>query len=524
MGSDGPSDERSPEDTSDASHEGPGNESNGGESPREPNDGESPSESNGGDSPEHDTPGDAEDESDPVEFESYYDLLGVPADATTEEIERAYRELAKRHHPDVSDRPEREAERRFQQLLAARDVLTNVERRRAYDELGHEEYRRQSSALGEPVAGVDRESSPEPRPEPGQAQRSARGEAHQRGEPLVTSTEEAFPDDPLAGTEGREQADDDAGADREVATGRGVYRLVVEDRPPESRSLQYVGARWATSWRNRAAVGAGSVLLVAVGLAGLSAGLDAVGVGTSTPGATAGRLYLVALAAVLASTAYSCAVTELRLPRGQFLADRDHGRFSMATSRTYQRRGAVALVLVLALAATSAQGGSHPWSHTAALLGGDLSGPFPWFDPPASLSGWTTAIDILVTGVFALAAVAGSLLVSLGASIALWRARYEHGRRLRPSLWEPVFALTVVSVLFALVAGPVALGSVSLLTTLPESVGAAAAIDGPTITVATVAVAGIVLSLVGLSLLRLRLALIADKQATEEGTVASDSG
>jgi len=467
--------------------------------------------------------------SDPFEFESYYGLLGVSADATGEEIERAYRELAKRHHPDASERPEREAERHFRQLLTARDVLTNAERRRAYDELGHEEYRRQSAELGEPVADADqpvgRDASPEPRPEPGvtrtsdpgQAQRSARGAAHRRGDPLVTSADEAFAGSPPDGTPERENADEPDAADRDRASGRGVYQLVFEDGPLESRSLQSVRARWAASWRNRAVVGVVAVVLAAAALAALPAALDALEVDAAAPAATAGLLYGVALVATLAYAGYSCGTAEARLPRGQFLADRDHGRFSMATSRAYQRRGVAALALVLALAVASARAGARPWAHTADAARGDLSGPFPWFDAPAVLAGWTGALDVLVTGVFALAAVSGTLLISVGVSIALWRGRYERGRRVRPSLWEPVFVLTLVSVPFALAVGPVGLVSLPPLSALPGPVAAAAGVDGSTITVATMAVAGIVLSLVSVPLLRLRLALASSEHAEDNG-------
>lgn len=445
------------------------------------------------------------------EFESYYELLGVSEGATTGEIERAYRELAKKHHPDASNRPERVAERRFRQLLTAREVLTSVERRRAYDELGHEEYRRQSESLGEPPVEGDlgrednTERAPEPRPGPGgqgdqqgQVQRSARGKAHRRGDPVVTGVDEAF-DGPAGSTPPGETAETaaDTGA-------QSIYRLV-SGSAPESRSLGYVAARWARSWRNRIAVGVVSVLLAVAGLTVLSVGADAAGVDLSVPAVTPGRVLGVALVTVVAHTGYSGVVTETQLPRGQFLADRDHGRFSAATSRTYQRRGLAALGAVFVLAGTSARNGVDPWVHTADVLRGDLSGPFPWFD--VSDAAWTGALDVVLSGIFAVAAVAGTLLLMTGASISLWRGRYERGLRVRPSLWEPVLVAALVSVPFALAAGPTGVVSVGALSLLPETVVRAGGVDGSTVTTATVATVGIVLSVVSVALFRARAAL-----------------
>jgi len=70
--------------------------------------------------------------------ESYYDLLGVPSDASRDEIERAYRERLKETHPDISD--DEDAAARTRRLIEARDVLTDGDRRDRYDRLGHERY------------------------------------------------------------------------------------------------------------------------------------------------------------------------------------------------------------------------------------------------------------------------------------------------------------------------------------------------------------------------------------------------
>lgn len=75
----------------------------------------------------------------------YYEVLGVPRDAGTDEIKSAFRKLARTHHPDVNDSPEAEAE--FKEIAAAYEVLSDDSRRATYDRFGHEGLR---SAGGEP--------------------------------------------------------------------------------------------------------------------------------------------------------------------------------------------------------------------------------------------------------------------------------------------------------------------------------------------------------------------------------------
>jgi molecular chaperone DnaJ len=69
---------------------------------------------------------------------SYYDLLGVSEDASTADIERAYREKLKETHPDVSDRED--ASERTKRLIDAKETLTDPDERERYDRLGHENY------------------------------------------------------------------------------------------------------------------------------------------------------------------------------------------------------------------------------------------------------------------------------------------------------------------------------------------------------------------------------------------------
>lgn len=70
----------------------------------------------------------------------FYEVLGVERDAPEEAIKRAYRALARKLHPDVSDEPG--AEVRFNELAEAYEVLSNPRARLLYDRLGYRGWRR----------------------------------------------------------------------------------------------------------------------------------------------------------------------------------------------------------------------------------------------------------------------------------------------------------------------------------------------------------------------------------------------
>jgi curved DNA-binding protein len=70
----------------------------------------------------------------PVAFRDYYESLGVSRDASPEEIRRAYRALARKHHPDVNK--EAGAEDRFKEISEAYEVLRDPDKRARYDQLG----------------------------------------------------------------------------------------------------------------------------------------------------------------------------------------------------------------------------------------------------------------------------------------------------------------------------------------------------------------------------------------------------
>ncbi len=66
-----------------------------------------------------------------------YSVLGVKRDAKTDEIKKAYRKLARKHHPDVNP-GNKEAEDKFKEISQANEVLSDPEKRKIYDEFGEE--------------------------------------------------------------------------------------------------------------------------------------------------------------------------------------------------------------------------------------------------------------------------------------------------------------------------------------------------------------------------------------------------
>jgi len=69
-----------------------------------------------------------------MQFKDYYAIMGVPREATAEQIKQAYRKLARKYHPDVSK--EAGAEQRFKEVGEAYEVLRDPQKRAAYDQLG----------------------------------------------------------------------------------------------------------------------------------------------------------------------------------------------------------------------------------------------------------------------------------------------------------------------------------------------------------------------------------------------------
>ena len=84
-----------------------------------------------------------------MEYKDYYKTLGVDKTATPEQIKKAYRKLARQHHPDVNPN-DATAEQKFKELNEANEVLSDPEKRQKYDQFGadYQRYQQAGSAGG----------------------------------------------------------------------------------------------------------------------------------------------------------------------------------------------------------------------------------------------------------------------------------------------------------------------------------------------------------------------------------------
>jgi curved DNA-binding protein len=71
----------------------------------------------------------------PVQYKDYYESLGVPRTATADEMKKAFRKLARQHHPDVA-KDKKKSEEKFKEINEAYEVLSDPDKRKKYDELG----------------------------------------------------------------------------------------------------------------------------------------------------------------------------------------------------------------------------------------------------------------------------------------------------------------------------------------------------------------------------------------------------
>lgn len=68
----------------------------------------------------------------------YYEVLGVNKNATDDELKKAYRQLAKKYHPDANPDNPKEAEAKFKEVSEAYEVLSDKQKRTMYDQFGHD--------------------------------------------------------------------------------------------------------------------------------------------------------------------------------------------------------------------------------------------------------------------------------------------------------------------------------------------------------------------------------------------------
>jgi len=78
----------------------------------------------------------------------YYEVLGVPKGASQDDIKKAYRTLAKKYHPDVTELSKDEAEAKFKEVSEAYEVLSDENKRKTYDQYGFEGVNSQFSKGG----------------------------------------------------------------------------------------------------------------------------------------------------------------------------------------------------------------------------------------------------------------------------------------------------------------------------------------------------------------------------------------
>ncbi len=84
----------------------------------------------------------------------YYQILGISKTATADEIKKAYRKLAMKYHPDRNP-DNKEAEEKFKEAASAYEVLSDEQKRRQYDQYGHNQYQQMGGGMGGHPGGMN---------------------------------------------------------------------------------------------------------------------------------------------------------------------------------------------------------------------------------------------------------------------------------------------------------------------------------------------------------------------------------
>ena len=82
-----------------------------------------------------------------AEKRDYYEVLGISRDADDAAIKKAYRQLAKKYHPDMNP-GDKEAEAKFKEASEAYAVLSDPDKRREYDQFGHAAFEQGGGGAG----------------------------------------------------------------------------------------------------------------------------------------------------------------------------------------------------------------------------------------------------------------------------------------------------------------------------------------------------------------------------------------
>ena len=90
----------------------------------------------------------------PMENQDYYKTLGVKRDASQDDLKKAFRQLARKYHPDLN-KGSKEAEDKFKEINEAYQVLSDPQKKAEYDRVGHVEFKPADSAGYKPPSYDD---------------------------------------------------------------------------------------------------------------------------------------------------------------------------------------------------------------------------------------------------------------------------------------------------------------------------------------------------------------------------------